>query len=234
MTLSRQELFQKGWIEFDLGLTECAIETMNRLISVSENHLNSEEQDLFENIHKKSIYHYRDFLFLTDEELGIHGNDIQLMPAIRESAFLKLSETVMYTVRIIDSLIAENTDDVKSIIYYQRLRGDCFRYITEFADLSANPTYFEETSHSYQEALQLAQEHLDATDTRLLGIVINYSIFLNNFLGDAQQAIELAESTITNYNTANERREGEVSEKESIEEMNLIDTLSENLKTWKS
>ena len=91
-------LFAKAWIELDLNLIECAVTTMDNMISMKPK-LNRVQQELFENIHKKRLGQYRDVLHMEDNELVTNERDLELVEYVKEDAFLKLKECVDYSIK---------------------------------------------------------------------------------------------------------------------------------------
>lgn len=233
-------LFAKAWIELDLNLIECAVATMDNIIEINPK-LNRVQQELFENIHKKRLGPYRDILHMDDKELVTNERDLELVEYVKEDAFSKLQECVDYSIKKLDEVLIpaiiekgegeDEKENIKSKIFYFRIKADYFRYLAEFTAPEKNQTPFEESRKSYVTAIELAQKNLEATDPILLGIVLNYSLFIANFMNDEKTAVELANKTLQEYYKANEERT-EVSEHDAVEETELINSIEKNVQMW--
>ncbi|OHT12078.1 14-3-3 protein beta/alpha-A [Tritrichomonas foetus] len=231
--LSIDGLFAKAWIQLDLDLVECSVSTMDAIIDLRPR-LSRNQQELFENIHKKRLAPYRNVLHSEDRELASNESDLPLIGYVKEDAFQKLTECVNYAIsRLNEVLIPAAEGDDKSKTFYYRIKADYYRYLSEFTPPESDKTPFEEARKSYQEALNLASDRLEPTDPILLGIVLNYSLFIANFMNDEASAVQLAQDALNKYYSANEDR-NEVDEHEANEERELINSIEKNVDMWKA
>ena len=234
MTLTVDGIFAKAWIELEHNLIECAVDSMNEIISANP-HLTHSQRELFENIHKQRLSPYREIIHCSDDQLVSNDSDAQLVGFVKEDAFRKLNECVEYAIkRLDDVLIPAAEDDKKAKIFFLRIRADYYRYLAEFSSPEKDRTPFEEARNSYQMAIELAKDELQPTDTVLLGIVLNYSLFINNFMNDIDAAVKLSETALDEYYKANEDREGEVDEHDALEEKELVQSIERNMQQWKN
>lgn len=121
--------------------------------------------------------------------------------------------------------------DYESIVLYNKLLGDYYRYLTERTpDRAARAGYIQEARQFYDVAMACCEEHIPVTDQLRLGLALNISVFRFEIMNKPDQACELAKST---HDAAIAALEGE-DEAESKDLTMLLDVLRENLNIWTS
>ena len=108
------------------------------------------------------------------------------------------------------------------------MKADYYRYLAEFADGEMKKESVQNADEAYKAASELA-EGLDPTNPIMLGLALNYSIFMYE-QGKVQEACELAKPTFDNA-IANLETLDEESYKDSTLIMQL---LRDNLTLWTS
>lgn len=89
--------------------------------------------------------------------------------------------------------------DAESQVFYLKMAGDYYRYLSEFkpkaADAPADPSTHEgKAAQNYSKAMDLATEHLPSTHPIRLGLALNYSVCHYEILHDPTAACNLARS----------------------------------------
>merc|ERR1719447_1190653 len=64
-------------------------------------------------------------------------------------------------------------EDAEARIFYMKMRGDYFRYLSEFDD---REDYKNGAEKSYREAMELSKNALPETHPTRLGLALNYSV----------------------------------------------------------
>jgi len=122
---------------------------------------------------------------------------------------------------------SQGNEDAEARIFYMKMRGDYYRYLSEFND---KQEYKNGAEQSYKEAMELAKSALAETHPTRLGLALNYSVCYYEILKKPEKACELAkeafDAAIEKLDTLND-----ASYKDSTLIMQL---LRDNLTLWTS
>ncbi|KAL5017036.1 hypothetical protein ScPMuIL_006625 [Solemya velum] len=88
--------------------------------------------------------------------------------------------------------LAENADDIESQVFYQKMRGDCFRYMAEISSDDERRARVKESAlATYIKASELARD-LSPTDPLSLGLALNFSVFYYDIMKKPVVARDMA------------------------------------------
>lgn len=99
-------------------------------------------------------------------------------------------------VEVIDQHFAENAEDAEANVFFEKMKGDYYRYMAEVGtdgvpDIAGiDPK--DKASKSYEKAQETAVTGLPATHPIRLGLALNYSVFIYEILGEHEPACKLA------------------------------------------
>lgn len=82
--------------------------------------------------------------------------------------------------------------DSESKVFYYKMKGDYYRYISEFSGDEGKKQAADQAQESYQKATETAEAELPSTHPIRLGLALNYSVFFYEILNLPQQACEMA------------------------------------------
>eukprot|EP00457_Paulinella_chromatophora_P010458 gb/GEZN01010562.1/.p1 GENE.gb/GEZN01010562.1/~~gb/GEZN01010562.1/.p1 ORF type:complete len:257 (+),score=52.53 gb/GEZN01010562.1/:198-968(+) len=89
--------------------------------------------------------------------------------------------------------VVEGTSDKEERVFYLKMTGDYYRYLAEF---TAGEKELEESKNNagkyYKEAMDLAQDGMNATHPIRLGLALNYSVCQYEILKNKKHACSLA------------------------------------------
>jgi 14-3-3 protein epsilon len=128
-----------------------------------------------------------------------------------------------------DKLIKEaNTQGAaEARVFYNKMKGDYYRYLAEFQDHESVKKSSEE---SYKSAKAVADGELAPTHPIRLGLALNYSVFMFEVMGQETQACELAKNAFDEAIA-----ELDALDEESYKDSTLImQLLRDNLTLWTS
>jgi len=128
-----------------------------------------------------------------------------------------------------DGLIGKATT-VESKVFYQKMKADYYRYIAEYTTDDVKTKASNDAQSAYQEAQAVATKDLAATHPIRLGLVLNYSVFLYEVVGNPDEACKMARTAFEDA-IAELDNVGEDSYKDSTLIMQLI---RDNLTLWTS
>ena len=131
---------------------------------------------------------------------------------------------------LIDRDLVPKAASSESRVFYHKMKGDYFRYISEFslAQQKTNATNNAETS--YTTAYDLAKNELPPTHPTRLGLALNFSVFYYEIRGEQDRACVMAKSAFDEA----------IPELDNISEENYKDStlilqlLKDNLTLWSS
>jgi len=131
-----------------------------------------------------------------------------------------------------DKLIpkAKETSGGESLVFYQKMKADYYRYIAEFRDGGAKDQAAENARKAYNEAHTVAEKDLAVTHPIRLGLALNYSVFQYEVLGQPDEACKMARTAFEDA-IAELDNVAEDSYKDSTLIMQL---LRDNLTLWTS
>lgn len=130
--------------------------------------------------------------------LTIPISDPSLPPRVRrmreflDRLYTELRDICLDLVNLIDEYLLPVASEPGQRLFYEKMKGDYFRYICENRDDPNFDTYRERARLSYQTALEIAQADLAPTGADYLGLVLNYTVFLSETLQCQSDAIELS------------------------------------------
>ena len=132
-------------------------------------------------------------------------------------------------IQLIDSKLLPKADSAEDRAFYLKMKGDYFRYITEYATDVKNKEAAKNASLSYEEATEEAEE-LTSIDPIKLGLALNFSVFYYEVRNNVQMACEVARKAFDEaIDNIDELEEGKY--KDSTILMQII---RDNLAVWKS
>jgi len=86
-------------------------------------------------------------------------------------------------------LVKNNTKEDESRVFYLKMTGDYYRYLSEFV---SDKGYDKKAAEFYAKALDIAEKELTPTHPIRLGLALNYSVCYYEILKDKKRACELA------------------------------------------
>ncbi|KAL4222903.1 hypothetical protein ACF0H5_018943 [Mactra antiquata] len=132
-------------------------------------------------------------------------------------------------IQIIDKHLEISTD-VENQIFYLKMKGDYYRYLSEFDLDKPKDPVFERSRKAYVDGLILAKEHLPASHPLRLGLILNFSVFYHEILKEHNTACDMTKENVllceedllhSHHNVTN-RSDSEI----------ILQLLKDNLKVW--
>mmetsp|Transcript_19739 Transcript_19739/g.17452 ORF Transcript_19739/g.17452 Transcript_19739/m.17452 type:complete len:248 (+) Transcript_19739:31-774(+) len=108
-----------------------------------------------------------------------------------EEELLKLCQEIL---DLLDHHLLPNTTDAEAKVFYFKMKGDYYRYISEFAKASEKDGAAQKSLGSYEEAHNIAKKDLEATHPIRLGLALNFSVFYYEILQARDKACDMAKN----------------------------------------
>jgi len=92
---------------------------------------------------------------------------------------------------VLDNHLIKSAENAESKVFYNKMKGDYYRYLAEFAGEDRKKELASKGQEAYQ-AAKVAEEALPPTHPIRLGLALNYSVFYYEILNEPEKACELA------------------------------------------
>jgi len=193
---------------------------------------NYEEQEMFSEIYKSLINSSRNALIVIDSSLETSSQLVS--NAMYEHRKILIEELVgicQEVINLVDSALLPALSDVRSVIFYNKIKGDYFRYMAEYIiSKEVAETQANRAKTAYETALVSLGDELKMSDPLYLGLVLNYSVFQHDILKLREEAIERADSA---FNEAVRYLE-EINDQDLYYKATmLLQLLRDNISAWK-
>ena len=196
--------------------------------------LNMEERNLLSVAYKNVIGSRRaSWRIMSSIEQKAEQKDpsrLPLIKAYRSQVEKELKEVCADIISLLDDhmLVAATGGEAK--VFFLKMKGDYYRYLSEFTIDSERKAAAENSLTAYKEATSIAESDLQPTHPIRLGLALNFSVFYYEILNSADRACQLAkkafDDAITELDNLNE---------ESYKDSTLImQLLRDNLTLWTS
>uniref|UniRef100_A0A8C7R4C4 Tyrosine 3-monooxygenase/tryptophan 5-monooxygenase activation protein, beta polypeptide a n=1 Tax=Oncorhynchus mykiss TaxID=8022 RepID=A0A8C7R4C4_ONCMY len=141
-----------------------------------------------------------------------------------------LSDICKDVLALLDNYLIANATQAESKVFYLKMKGDYYRYLSEVASGESKKTTVENSQQAYQEAFDISKKDMQPTHPIRLGLALNFSVFYYEILNSPEQACSLAKAAfdeaIAELDTLNE---------DSYKDSTLImQLLRDNLTLWTS
>ncbi|XP_075874022.1 14-3-3 protein beta/alpha-1-like [Nelusetta ayraudi] len=155
--------------------------------------LNSEERNLFSVAYKNVVGPMRSACrILSNMECKDGADMVATAKEYRALVVKELKDTCEEVLgQLDDHLIADGKEDQESQVFYLKMKGDYYRYLSEVAESNKKET-IEKSQEAYEQASKISQEHMHSTHPIRLGLALNFSVFYYEIQNDSNQACKLA------------------------------------------
>ena len=93
---------------------------------------------------------------------------------------------------LLENHLIKNAGGPEAQVFYKKMKGDYFRYIAEFAKAGEKEEAMGQANASYQDAFNVAKDHLDPTHPIRLGLALNFSVFYYEIETKTDKACDMA------------------------------------------
>lgn len=161
-------------------------------------HLNFEERILYSQAYHDSVSSLRQSLQIAGSFLN------EDKPPAFQRALANLIDKMRKELETLCAEVIETVDNILLVvaethldhIFYNKMKGDYWRYDAEFQTGALKEHAVEEAYTCYEIALKIAEENLDIIDPMRLGLILNYTVFLVECKGEREKGCEISYSTL--------------------------------------
>ncbi|XP_046728022.1 14-3-3 protein beta/alpha-1 [Silurus meridionalis] len=154
----------------------------------------------------------------------------QMAREYREKIESELTDICKDVLALLESYLIPNATQPESQVFYLKMKGDYYRYLSEVASGECKKDTVDKSQHSYQSAFDISKSDMQPTHPIRLGLALNFSVFFYEIQNSPEKACNLAKTAfdeaIAELDTLNE---------DSYKDSTLImQLLRDNLTLWTS
>jgi 14-3-3 protein epsilon len=168
----------------------------------------------------------------TEESSG-NQRRLELLKAYRLKVEAEMNAICREVIDMIDYLVGNKPNSTENLVFFLKMKGDYFRYLSEFKSEStdqhqrAQSVAAQSALSAYQTAIDHAQS-LPATDPTRLGLALNFSVLYYEVMDDLQSAINTSKTAIDQAISELD----EVDEATYKDATTILQLLSDNRTLW--
>ena len=122
-----------------------------------------------------------------------------------------------------DTLLPSAVDET-SVVFFEKMRGDLYRYLSETDDKEAT----DKAKKAYEHAMEVANKSLRPCDPVRLGTLLNYAVFVYGHEGRCEDAVDMLKDARDEI----QRNTEQMSEKTMKETLEVVNVIQANLSNW--
>ncbi|KAG8446812.1 hypothetical protein GDO86_014319 [Hymenochirus boettgeri] len=230
--MDRSELVQKAKLSEQAERYDDMAASMKAVTELG-GELSNEERNLLSVAYKNVVGARRSsWRVISSIEQKTEGHDKkqQLAREYREKIEAELRDICKDVLNLLSSHLIVNATPPESKVFYLKMKGDYFRYLSEVASGDNKQGTVQSSQEAYQEAFEISKSEMQPTHPIRLGLALNFSVFYYEILNSPEKACTLAKAAfdeaIAELDTLNE---------ESYKDSTLImQLLRDNLTLWTS
>lgn len=206
-----------------------------KAVAQMKNELSVEERNLLSVAYKNAVGARRAswrVISSVEAKQKTKGNDrhVALAAAYRAKVEDELNTICHDILNLLDNYLIGTATNAESKVFYYKMKGDYYRYISEFCAEEKKKQPTENAKLAYEEATRIAVAELLPTHPIRLGLALNFSVFYYEIVGQPAEACEMArqafDEAIADLDNVSE---------ESYRDSTLImQLLRDNLTLWTS
>jgi len=131
---------------------------------------------------------------------------------------------------LLDEHLIKAATTSESKVFYYKMKGDYFRYISEFSPEGQKEEPAKRAHEAYEAATTIATSELNSTHPIRLGLALNFSVFHYEIMNNPEQACKMAQQA---FDEAISELDN-VSEESYKDSTLIMQLLRDNLTLWTS
>ncbi|XP_052795565.1 14-3-3 protein zeta-like [Mya arenaria] len=232
MSLSAEErrsILERARLAEEAGRWDDMVTYMKALV-VKGRDLSVEERNMFANAYKNYVGQKRASWRVVsgiEQKIGSSNRRRDLSREYRT----KIEEELKVCCNEVLSLIEQhllNTIDTENRIFYLKMQGDYFRYLSEFSRDTISDGVFERAKVAYATAFEQAKENLSPAHPLRLGLILNFSVFHHEILESHETGCEMAREAVA----AAADETNSLPESMRNDSTLIIQLMKDNIKIW--
>ncbi|CAL5365250.1 unnamed protein product [Camellia sinensis] len=232
--MSRYECFYMAKLAQQANRYTDTVNFMENLIissTSSGSELTIEERNLLSTATKKVMDSLRAAQRALSSTEQNHNNHVALVTAYKSKNESELSHICNTVLNLLEKHLIPSAYESESKVFYLKMKGDYYRYMTEFKVGTERTEAAENTIMAYKAAEALTVSELAPTLPTRLGLALNFSVFCYEIEGASEKACSMAREA---YEEAMAKLDslGNKSYKETS--LLILQLMRDNLNLWAS
>ena len=195
--------------------------------------LSVEERNLLSVAFKNSVGTRRTawrIIYSFSKKEGKEKYSPQLLQTYKKTLEKELDDICYDIIDILDKNLIKHANKEDTKVFYLKMKGDYYRYITEYSEDEKKKEVADLAEKSYNDATAISEEKLKKTDPVRLGLALNFSVFHYEARNDPDKACQIAKAAFDDA----------ISEIETIDEAyykdstTIMQLIRDNLTLWTS
>jgi 14-3-3 protein epsilon len=209
---------------------------LEELLKSRDTDLNSDERNLLSIAYKSSVSSrrttYRTIIAYENKEKKKENSSFLVyILEYKKKVEQELTKLCNDIISNIESRLLKRAVDPEARVFYEKMKGDYYRYIAEYYQGEDRQKYVDGALEAYNSASQSAKE-LSKINPIVLGLYLNFSVFHYEIMNDQKAACSIAKETLDSAG-ADLANIDEENDETARDAMSIINLLRENLEMWK-
>eukprot|EP01066_Platyproteum_vivax_P010112 Platyproteum_vivax@DN4498_c0_g1_i3.p1 len=159
-----------------------------------------------------------------------HASNVTLAGEYRNKVEGELYTICNDILSLLDDHLIKAATSAESKVFYYKMKGDYFRYISEFSPEGQKQEPAQKAQEAYEAATSIATTDLNSTHPIRLGLALNFSVFYYEIMNNPEQACKMAQQA---FDEAISELDN-VSEESYKDSTLIMQLLRDNLTLWTS
>ena len=195
MSRTREEHLYMAKITEQTERFEDMLDAMNKVVEANAD-LTVDERNLLSVAYKNTIGSrrtaWRALSSIEKKEEQKGSKHISLLRSYKAKIEDELNKYCNEILNLINSQLLGKASNSEAKVFYNKMKGDYHRYISEYTVGDDNKTAGDNAHDAYKAATTIANDDLKTTHPIRLGLALNYSVFYYEVRNDPKEACQLA------------------------------------------
>lgn len=192
---TREELIYLAKLTEQTERFEDMVQHMKKVAEMGQA-LSVEERNLLSVAYKNSVgtrrTAWRALSSILQKEEAKGSKHIRLIKDLKAKIESEMNDICNDILKLLDTHVIPNATDSEPKVFFYKMKGDYYRYISEYASGDYHKEVSEKALKAYDEATAIAEANLKTTHPIRLGLALNFSVFYYEVINDPQKACTMA------------------------------------------
>lgn len=166
------------------------------------------------------------------KETGSDKQQVFLINSYRFKIEKELKEACEDILGLLDEYLIPAADTEEAFVFYNKLKGDYYRYLAEFSSGDQRKNATNEALKAYSTASDSSKNELSPSDPLRIGLALNFSVFYYEIMNDTEKACKLAREGFDQAIMLLRTKVDDLSEESYRESLLIMNLLKDNLTLW--
>ena len=207
------------------------VKAINKYVEMNPK-LNKEERNIlsagYKNIISDKRASWRLLNSMEKKEEKKNSQQSQYIKEVKGNIEKELIKICSEIQEVIDKYLIQNAQDSETKVFFLKLKGDYYRYHSEFAIGKDFDEVTAKAEKVYKEAYDLASKDIPISNSTRLGLALNFSVFYYEIKGMKEEACNIAKTAFDESMKVLD----DLEKSKAKDTLLIIQLLKENLILW--